>query len=128
MAVSNSGAVLSPEQLNDLDRAILDYLKDEGRATPRVVQLALQDRGADPGVRQNVNGRLSRLAEHTHLRNVYDAGLYELVWDPRDVDIDEGKIETDGDGEELPFDDCPWCEEPVTSYANAEWHLRNCPN
>ena len=81
---NTSTVSLTPDKLNDLDRAILDYLASDGRATPKVIQMELQDRGHSPGVRQNVNGRLSRLAEHGHVRNVQDAGLYELVSDPRE--------------------------------------------
>lgn len=75
---------LSPDQLNELDRLILDYLKTQGRATPRLLQLELEAAGQDPGVRQNVNGRLTRLAEHQVVHNLRDTGVYELVEDPRD--------------------------------------------
>lgn len=125
MAVSNSDAVLTPDKLNDLDRAILDYIKEDGRATPRVIQKALKARGKEPGVRQNVNSRLTRLAEHGHLNNVYDAGLYELVADPRD--LDEGDVEIEADGGTLHIGvPCPWCEGDVPDANAVLTHLETC--
>lgn len=86
MGISNPTVALSEDQLNDLDVLILDYLSEEGRATPKLLQIELQDRGHSTGVRQNVNGRLTRLREHDHVRNVHGTGVYELVDDPRNTD------------------------------------------
>jgi hypothetical protein len=83
MSVSNSTMSLDSDQLNDLDGLILDYLRDDGRATPTLLQRELEARGEDPGVRQNVNARLTRLAEHEHVINKRDSGVYEFVDDPR---------------------------------------------
>ncbi|WP_129116263.1 hypothetical protein [Halegenticoccus tardaugens] len=77
---------LQEDQLNDLDRAILDYLRANERATPTLLMLELQDNGVETGVRQYVNSRLSRLAEHGHIRNVRDTGVYEFASDPRQSD------------------------------------------
>jgi len=84
MAVSNSDVSLPPEKLNDLDRLILDYLASDGRATPKLLQLELRDRGHEPGVRQNINQRLSRLAEHEYIDNLHGTGVCEFVNDPRE--------------------------------------------
>ncbi|MCQ4334116.1 hypothetical protein KM295_11620 [Natronomonas sp. F2-12] len=72
---------LTPEQLNDVDDLILDVLAD-GRATPTLVQksLAADDHEFS---RQYVNMRMKRLAEHDHIENLFDTGVYELVDDPR---------------------------------------------
>lgn len=84
MAVSNRNTVtLDPEQLNDLDKAILSYLAESGRATPSLLRDELTEQGIDTGVRQNVNNRLTRLREHGHVNNIRDSGVYELVSDPR---------------------------------------------
>lgn len=99
MAISNGmskqeGVPLAPDELDDLDRAILDYLlegRDEGepwgKATPSEVYRALDDRGrlaelGDP-VRQTVQNRIQRMALAGHLENKYDTGSYEFVSDPR---------------------------------------------
>lgn len=129
MAVSNSDRVLDDDQLNDLDRAILQYLDNEGRATPRVIQQALESRGQNPGVRQNVNSRLTRLAEHGHLKNVYDAGLYELIDDPRDDPQDELIIIQDGG--DVPDDDSMFpvqcaCGLKIMTAEDAHEHLYEC--
>lgn len=129
MAVSNSDRVLDDDQLNDLDRAILQYLDHEGRATPRVIQQALEERGQNPGVRQNVNSRLTRLAEHGHLRNIYDSGLYELIDDPREDPQEELVIIRDGG--EIPDDDSEFpvqcaCGRKIMNAEEAHEHLYGC--
>lgn len=83
MGVSHQN-VLDADDLNDLDCLILDYLRDHGRATPRLLQRELEADGHDVGVRQYVNSRLGRLAEHGCVRNVRDTGVYEFVSDPRE--------------------------------------------
>lgn len=89
------GVALSAEDLDELDRAILDYLKegrDEcgpwGMATPIVARTALEHRGVDVPVRQTVNNRMTRLALAGHLENRFDKGVYVFVSDPRE-DCDE---------------------------------------
>jgi DNA-binding Lrp family transcriptional regulator len=85
MAVSKSSDVtLDPDDLTDLDRAILDYLRKDGRATPKLIQQDLQARGVDTGVRQNVSARLKRLREHEYVKNIRDTGVYAFVDDPRE--------------------------------------------
>lgn len=83
MGVSNQAVSLTSDDLNDLDDLILDYLAEDGRATPSLLQKELKARGHDPGLRQNVNQRLTRLREHNHVRNLRDSGVYELADDPR---------------------------------------------
>lgn len=74
---------LSPEDLNEWDKRILDYLGEEGRATPTLLVAEFTDRGQEEVSRQWVNSRLTRLAEHGHVRNLHDTGVYEHVDDPR---------------------------------------------
>lgn len=86
---------LAPDDLDDLDAAILDYFlegREEGepwgKATPSEVYRALNERGTldDLGnpVRQTVQNRIQRLALAGHLENKYDTGSYEFVEDPRE--------------------------------------------
>lgn len=83
MAQSNNPAVtLSPDQLNELDRSLLDLL-GEGRVTPTLARKQLADRDITDVSRQYVNRRLKRLHEHEHIENLLDTGVYELVDDPR---------------------------------------------
>ena len=72
--------MLTDAQLNAADRVVLDLLA-EGRITPRFAA-AESEYGST-----YMSQRLSRLAEHGHVRRV-DRGLYELVDDPRG-DADE---------------------------------------
>jgi len=67
--------MLAEKQLNAADRVILDLLAD-GRITPRYAATESEYGSTYMGQ------RLSRLAEHGHVRRV-DRGLYELVDDPR---------------------------------------------
>jgi DNA-binding Lrp family transcriptional regulator len=71
---------LTPADLNDLDTAILEYLSTEGRASPT---LFIRAEGIDTS-RQWVSSRFVRLAEHGHIRELYDTGIYEFVDDPQD--------------------------------------------
>lgn len=75
---------LSKNQINDTDAQILTYLRDEGRASPTLFQRAEE---IDTS-RQYVSSRFVRLAEHGHIRDLYDTGIYEFVSYP----------EEDGDG------------------------------
>lgn len=80
MAVRNQqGMSLAPDDLNDLDRTILDYLQDRGRASPT---LFLRACSIDKS-RQYVSSRFVRLAEHGHIQDLHETGIYELVNDPR---------------------------------------------
>jgi len=86
---------LSPDDVDGLDAAILDYFLEGrdvgepwGKATPSEVYRALDERGqledlGDP-VRQTVQNRIQRLALAGHLENKYDTGSYEFVEDPRE--------------------------------------------
>ncbi len=87
---------LDPDDLDDLDVAILEYFLDGrpsepwGKATPSEVYRALDDRGTlaelgDP-VRQTVQNRIQRLALAGHLENKYDTGSYEFISDPRETE------------------------------------------
>lgn len=80
MAVRNqSDVALTPNDLNDLDEAILEYLAKEGRASPTLFMRAEDVETS----RQWVSSRFTRLAEHGHIRDLYGTGVYELVEDPR---------------------------------------------
>lgn len=74
---------MDADDLDELDQAILDYLK-EGRASPALVRAALDDRGVDVPTRQTINNRMKRMELAGHLENPYDQGIYALVDDPRD--------------------------------------------
>ncbi len=86
MAVRNHSSVtLTPDDLNDLDKQIVEYLATEGRASPT---LFMRAEDIDTS-RQWVSSRFTRLAEHDHIRDLYDTGIYELVEDPREEVNDE---------------------------------------
>lgn len=75
---------LDTERLNQTDRILLDYLGDEGRATPAILEEVVAERGRGKTVsRSYINQRLVRLREHGHINNVREKGVYELVNDPR---------------------------------------------
>jgi len=75
--------MLNAEDLREVDRCILDYLT-EGRVTPAYARVRLTDDDIGDYSRGYVQQRLSRLDEHSHVDNLRDTGLYELVTDPRD--------------------------------------------
>ena len=81
---------MDADDLDDLDRAILDYLlegRDEdgpwGVATPAVVLAALKERDVDVPKRQTINNRMKRMELAGHLDNRYGKGEYVFVSDPR---------------------------------------------
>lgn len=83
---------MDADDLNDIDRAILDYLTDGrnddgpwGIATPVVVHAALKARGVDVPVRQTINDRMKRMELAGHLENRYGKGEYVFVSDPRET-------------------------------------------
>lgn len=81
MAMRNTeGVALDAGDLNDLDKQILTYLHEEGRASPT---LFIRANDVDTS-RQWVSSRFVRLAEHGHIRDLYDTGIYEFVDDPRE--------------------------------------------
>ncbi|NHN60125.1 MULTISPECIES: hypothetical protein [Halorussus] len=75
--------VLTEADLNNADHDILDILAD-GRATPALVRTLLEEEYGRELSRQYVSQRMIRLAEHGHLKNVYDSGVYELIDNPRE--------------------------------------------
>lgn len=91
MSKAASKQDMDPDELDELDRAILDYLQ-EGRAdgdpwgvgTPVVVREALKERGVSVPTRQTINDRLKVLAKAGVLNNRFGKGEYELVEDPRE--------------------------------------------
>ncbi|UIO98913.1 MarR family transcriptional regulator [Halobaculum sp. CBA1158] len=74
MGVSTAN-VLTPEDLNQTDGAVIDVLHD-GRVTPQYVADEIEVS------RTYASERLKRLVEHGHVAKVAP-GLYELVDDPR---------------------------------------------
>lgn len=86
-AVNNDAMALSPEQLNDMDQWLLDFLKRHEWATPNLMRQFYndeQEEDEDKVSRQWVSSRLGRLHEHGHLAYVHErADEYELVDDPR---------------------------------------------
>lgn len=83
----NSNAILeplpSPEDLREVDRHLLDYLS-AGRVTPAFARKRLDADDVGEYSRGYVQQRLARLEEHSHLVNLEETGLYELVDDPRE--------------------------------------------
>lgn len=73
---------LTEDKLNELDEKILDKLAN-GRATPTLLKKIFENEGVNV-TSQYVNQRLTRLAEHNHVKNLLDTGVYELVVDPRE--------------------------------------------
>lgn len=84
MATDNDGCMaLSPEQLNDLDAWILDFLTEHEWATPNLLKV-MHGEEHDMKSRQWVSDRVRRLEEHDHLETVHpDAHERQLVDDPR---------------------------------------------
>lgn len=81
MSGNQTAMTLTEDELNELDKKILDVLT-EGRATPTLVKNILEERGTEVS-RQYINQRMKRLSEHSHIENLFDTGVYELVIDPR---------------------------------------------
>ena len=71
---------LTPDDLNDTDQLILNHLRD-GRLTPVLAKRLIEDDGKDVS-RPYVQQRLKRLEEHSHVKNLRNTGVYELVNDP----------------------------------------------
>lgn len=77
--------MLSDDDLREVDRTLLDYLRD-GRVTPAFARARLDEESVGEYSRGYVQQRLARFQEHGHVKNLYDTGLYELVTDPRGDD------------------------------------------
>ena len=76
--------MLDESDLIAVDKVLLDVLAEDGRATPQLLAFAIEDRTGESYTRQHISGRLKRLVEHSHVENVRDTGVYELVDDPRE--------------------------------------------
>lgn len=72
--------MLDPDQLREVDHRVLNYLR-EGRVTPAYARERLIRDGQEYS-RGYVQQRLARLEEHSHVENLFDTALYELVDDP----------------------------------------------
>jgi hypothetical protein len=74
---------LSPSQLNDVDRWILDFLGEHEWASVQLLRaFYLEDEGEIS--RQWMSERVGRLREHEHLERVLETSTYRLVEDPRE--------------------------------------------
>lgn len=83
MSAADQPAVLTDDDLREIDEILLDFLQ-EGRVTPVYAQRRiLEESHRETISRGYVQERLARLVEHTHVQNLFDVGLYELVDDPR---------------------------------------------
>lgn len=84
-ATSDPPRMLNDDDLNEVDQALLNYL-GEGRVTPAYARARLEADGIGKGdySRGYIQQKLKRLEEHSHARNLFDTGLYELADDPRD--------------------------------------------
>lgn len=70
--------MLEPNQLNDADRAILEFMSQDGdRVTPSFLEQHID------WSRSYISQRLKRLGEHGHLSQPA-TGLWVLEHDPRD--------------------------------------------
>jgi len=77
--------MLNSDDLREVDEEIVAYLA-EGRVTPAYARARLVDDGVGDYSRGYVQQRLARLEEHSHVQNLYETGLYELVDDPREAE------------------------------------------
>lgn len=82
--------MLSPDQLNEMDEWILDFLGDHEWAAPGLIRVFyidfVLDDEEDDVSRQWVSSRVRRLTEHGHLEQVHPGhATYRLVSDPRDA-------------------------------------------
>lgn len=82
---TNSAGMLDPEDLRDVDEALVGYLR-EGRVTPAYARQRLINDDFQEYSRGYVQQRLARLEEHSHAENLFGVGLYELRSDPREED------------------------------------------
>lgn len=73
--------MLDPSDLREIDQTILTYLRD-GRVTPAYARVRINNEQGEDYSRGYVQQRLARLEEHSHVENLLDTGLYELVDDP----------------------------------------------
>lgn len=85
MAGVNEGAMaLAPDDLNEMDAWLLDFLGAHEWATPNLLRRFYNDEH-EAVSRQWVSARLLRLAEHGHVEKVHpEANEYRLVDDPRE--------------------------------------------
>lgn len=78
---------LGPDDLNAMDKWILDFLAEHEWATPNLLRKFYNDEQTtddDRITRQWVANRLTRLSEHDHVEKVHsDAAEYRLKDDPR---------------------------------------------
>lgn len=123
-SVNTEGMALGPDQLNDLDRWILDFLNQHEWATPNLLRAVHADEETERS-RQWFSDRLTRLEEHGHIEKVHpDTAERRLVSDPRapeepDRDLTPGDAsgQIDDHSREPPVSDdvgaiydCPECE------------------
>lgn len=95
--VNNSSMSLTADQLNALDRWILDFLANHEVASPQRLRAYYNDEMEDPVSRTWMSKRLSRLREHGCITQDHpDTPDYTLHYDPRatqtesDSDTDTG--------------------------------------
>lgn len=73
---------LQPNQLREIDRTILKYLREGRVRTSYVRKRIIGEEVRESITSQYIGQRLQRLAEHDHVENLLESGLYELVDDP----------------------------------------------
>lgn len=79
----NEGGMLEPDQLNDMDEWVLDFLSEHEWATPGLMRVFYMDEHGEI-TRQWMSARIRRLAEHGHLEQAHpEHPTYQLVDDPR---------------------------------------------
>lgn len=85
MGTASSTDMLNESQLNELDRDILSFLRDNGRASPTYLKREL---GIEKS-RQYISSRMTRLAEHGYIEDRHDTGIYDYVTWPEPADDSE---------------------------------------
>lgn len=116
--------MLEPEQLRDIDRELLKYLRERA-VTPAYCRQRLIQDGFDEYSRGYVQQRLARFEEHGHAENLLDTGLYELVDDP-EADIGSQPVsdeETEGQSHTDDALACPDCGESFDSFDELRQHI-----
>jgi len=83
MRSGTDGYMLTAEELNAVDRWILNFLTEHEWATVQLMRAFYQHDEGDIS-RQWLATRVSRLREHGHLAKVRETATYELVNDPRE--------------------------------------------
>lgn len=84
---------LESNQLREIDRAILKYLREGRVRTSYVRKRIIAEQERESITSQYIGQRLQRFAEHDHVEDLFGSGLYELINDPESEDERESDNE-----------------------------------